>query len=366
MQTDKGVQRVIVGFSGLVVLACQTPSAPEPQTYEPAGYRVFAPGALIGSFPPAPLDMGADVVIESAFGIAVTDSTVFVLDVMDKAVYHVDLDGALLATIGRKGEGPGEFSSPMSLDIDADGNVWVADPQLNRLSRFSPDGTPIGDIPTPYPVVNFMPLLDGSALIPTMEAASLVATLDESGEAKTVSMAAELAPGVFSGGPMDRLALGAFRLAPLVADTVLLFRNKHSGDFAAWTLALDLDAGQVESVTPLPLPGWLHRMMQEATDDYLDTVAGEFADEHLLVAFRSVRTIDGTIWVSPNAGDQVMLASIPPSPSDSISVVVPNADEAAKMIDAAVVGDRLVILNSTDVRFYELDRVEPGRFRPPR
>jgi len=368
MRIDKRVQRVIAGFSGLVLLACQTPSASDPETVqlEPAGYRVFAPGALLGSFPPDPLDMAAETMVESAFGLAVSDSAVFVLDALGDAVFHLDLDGTLAATIGRSGEGPGEFSSPITIEVDGDGNVWVADPQLSRLSKFRLDGTLIAAVPAPHPVVNFMPLRDGSVLIPTLDRGSLVATLDLAGVAKTLTMAEGPLPGAFGGGPMDRLGIGILRLAPLAADTLLLFRNKDAGDFAAWTMTLDLEAGEVASVVQLPLPSWLHKTIEEATSDFLDTVAEEFAAEHRMVAFRSVRTINGTIWLSPNAGEKVILTSLARSPADSVSVIVPNEDEAAEMVDAAVVGDRLVILNATDVRFYELDRVERSRFSPPR
>jgi hypothetical protein len=50
--------------------------------------------------------------------------------------------GDLLRSVGRRGEGPGEFSSsPTSLELDpaGDGSVWAFDRQLQRLTRFVPE-----------------------------------------------------------------------------------------------------------------------------------------------------------------------------------------------------------------------------------
>lgn len=356
---------MVMGFSGLALLACQTPSTPKLATVDTRGYRVYSAGALIGTYPPAPFDPQADAVIESAFGLAVSDSAVFVLDVLGHSVHHLDLDGNVIATFGREGQGPGEFSSPVSIEVDRDGHVWIADPQLSRLSKFGGDGSAIAEIPTPYPVVNFLPLPDDAALIPTMEAATLVATIDESGATDVWRLPVEIDADILGGGVWDRLGLGTFRLAWLNADTALLFQDRGDGEFSTWRLTLDVEGKSVGRVTALPLPAWLPQLIEGATDAFLESVDQEFAEQHIVVPFRSVRAIDGTIWLSPNAGDQLMLMSVPSAPGDSASVVVPSGGEAADMVDAAVVGDRLVVLTTTSVRIYELDRVDSNRFSRP-
>jgi hypothetical protein len=43
-------------------------------------------------------------------------------------------DGSFVRTIGREGGGPGEFTYPLQVQVGPDGNMWVTDPQNNRLS----------------------------------------------------------------------------------------------------------------------------------------------------------------------------------------------------------------------------------------
>lgn len=49
-------------------------------------------------------------------------------------------DGAHQFTVGREGEGPGEFNRPSSLLWAIDGRLWVAEPLNRRFSLFTADG----------------------------------------------------------------------------------------------------------------------------------------------------------------------------------------------------------------------------------
>jgi sugar lactone lactonase YvrE len=53
----------------------------------------------------------------------------------------------LLATIGRKGTGPGEFLSPGALTLDERGTLYVADAGNNRIQAFDSLGTYLSEIP---------------------------------------------------------------------------------------------------------------------------------------------------------------------------------------------------------------------------
>ena len=52
-------------------------------------------------------------------------------------VWVFDSLGRSLRGIGRKGEGPGEFTSPTGLVVGPDGRLWVRD--VTRISRFAAD-----------------------------------------------------------------------------------------------------------------------------------------------------------------------------------------------------------------------------------
>lgn len=71
----------------------------------------------------------------------VTDATqIYVLDPAAFGVHRFDRRGHWLGTIGREGDGPGEFRRPTAMGWLSD-TLWVADRSLSRLSFFDRDGT---------------------------------------------------------------------------------------------------------------------------------------------------------------------------------------------------------------------------------
>jgi hypothetical protein len=65
--------------------------------------------------------------------VADKDGNIYVLDSANARVQKFGPDGKYLATIGRKGQGPGEFMMPGDIDIDRDGNLVVSDPTQSRV-----------------------------------------------------------------------------------------------------------------------------------------------------------------------------------------------------------------------------------------
>jgi len=61
------------------------------------------------------------------------DGNIYVLDSANARVQKFGPDGKYLATIGRKGQGPGEFIFPETIGFDEDGNLVVADSAQNRI-----------------------------------------------------------------------------------------------------------------------------------------------------------------------------------------------------------------------------------------
>jgi sugar lactone lactonase YvrE len=122
-------------------------AAPEPQKIETVdGVRVVhnIKGGLWGKAPKIALELVrkiGDVDTEDEhlafnFPSDVTsdkDGNIYILDSANARVQKFGPDGKYLATIGRKGQGPGEFIFPDALSLDKDGNLVVADSAQNRV-----------------------------------------------------------------------------------------------------------------------------------------------------------------------------------------------------------------------------------------
>ncbi|MCX6575401.1 MAG: 6-bladed beta-propeller [Candidatus Aminicenantes bacterium] len=69
----------------------------------------------------------SDIVRDSA-------GSLYILDSGNNRIQKLNSEGKFIKTIGRKGQGPGEFQAARSMDID-------------KLEIFSPDGVLLGEIP---------------------------------------------------------------------------------------------------------------------------------------------------------------------------------------------------------------------------
>jgi len=70
-----------------------------------------------------------------------TDGNIYVLDRGNHRLQVFDKDGKYLRTIGKKGQGPGEFNSPRSLQLDNEtGNIFVADYMSMTIIIFGKEG----------------------------------------------------------------------------------------------------------------------------------------------------------------------------------------------------------------------------------
>jgi sugar lactone lactonase YvrE len=68
------------------------------------------------------------------------DGNIYILDSGNHRIQKFSPDGRYLATLGRKGQGPGEFVYPESIDIDESGNILVSDPNNQRIQVLTPEG----------------------------------------------------------------------------------------------------------------------------------------------------------------------------------------------------------------------------------
>ncbi len=83
------------------------------------------------------------------------EGSVYVLDSADADIKIYSRDGAYRRTIGRKGQGPGEFRLPNDLDVFG-GRLYVADSANRRLQILDADGEYVGGFPlgmTPWRIL---------------------------------------------------------------------------------------------------------------------------------------------------------------------------------------------------------------------
>ena len=57
-----------------------------------------------------------------------------------RGVYIFSRQGKFIRELARRGQGPGEYQSPVSVEVGSDGNIWVADPMGNRVSIYDRTG----------------------------------------------------------------------------------------------------------------------------------------------------------------------------------------------------------------------------------
>ncbi len=76
------------------------------------------------------------------------DENIYVVDSGNQRIQKYDKNLKYVCTIGRKGQGPGEFLTPGSIDVDINGNIWVWDYGNQRIQRFSPEGEYLDGIRT--------------------------------------------------------------------------------------------------------------------------------------------------------------------------------------------------------------------------
>jgi hypothetical protein len=70
---------------------------------------------------------------------------VYILDSQLSEVRVFNIGGEYIRTIGREGEGPGEFRYPIDMLFLPDGTLGVVQPSASRLVLFDAEGSPAGD-----------------------------------------------------------------------------------------------------------------------------------------------------------------------------------------------------------------------------
>jgi hypothetical protein len=95
-----------------------------------------------------------DYVFSSISSLDVDDlGNIYAIDDADAEVRVFTKDGLFERTIGRKGQGPGEFERPVFVQITGEGDVVVGDYFGARMVHFSPTGGFVGQKLMPRPIL---------------------------------------------------------------------------------------------------------------------------------------------------------------------------------------------------------------------
>jgi hypothetical protein len=81
------------------------------------------------------------------------EGNIYALDQREVQVRVYDAKGAYLRTIGRRGQGPGEFRLPGFVQITKQGELLVYDYAMSRASFFTPDGSLLRQETTRMPLM---------------------------------------------------------------------------------------------------------------------------------------------------------------------------------------------------------------------
>lgn len=90
---------------------------------------------------------------------------IYVLDSKNFRVQVFDNDRKFLRSLGRQGQGPGEFGRPECIDLDDAGNIYIGDPGNGRIEVFDPSGMRLRSIRISATNIVFRVMKNGDILL---------------------------------------------------------------------------------------------------------------------------------------------------------------------------------------------------------
>jgi hypothetical protein len=96
-----------------------------------------------------------------------TTEKIYIVDSGNHRVQKFDGNGNYVISMGKQGQGPGEFGYPVSIEFDSKGNLLILDIRNNRIQKYSVEGANLGSIRINSRSAFFSVFSNGEIVIPT-------------------------------------------------------------------------------------------------------------------------------------------------------------------------------------------------------
>ncbi|MDT8369098.1 MAG: 6-bladed beta-propeller [Longimicrobiales bacterium] len=191
------------------------------------------------------------------------DGSVVITDISEGDVKVYRPDGRLRATLGAKGEGPGEFMAPTDAHLTREGDVAVADAALQRVQFFSLEGAFLRSIPVreAHGIRGFSTTPDGMVFVTSGDPATGAILLETDREGQPSGRHLRIAD-VRPEGSVDDGGWEAIRnfFLSVVESEVTVVSSVVP---AVWSVDLSSEA---VSVTSFEIPGYTPPRIPEAKE----------------------------------------------------------------------------------------------------
>ena len=163
----------------------------------------------------APFNHPADVAVSSSGDIYVADGY------GNSAVHRFSWEGKHLLSWGKPGTGPGEFSTPHGIWVDADSRVYVADRENSRVQIFDKDGRYLSEWIDLYHPMDIWMDDDGVAYV--SDQTPRFSVISPQGELLSRGKAPDAGLGLYGDSRGDLYLSGSFPGAAPVSNGIVKF-----------------------------------------------------------------------------------------------------------------------------------------------
>ncbi len=137
-------------LSAVLLAACQADDANQSFGRSSGGQRVFETASFDTLW-----TLGAEA--DSTFALLwsprrAPGSGLYIADIGNAKLHHVNAAGELAWSYGRRGQGPGELLEVRVFDVDAQGNAVIIDNPNRRVVTVDPSGSLVREFPLPQEV----------------------------------------------------------------------------------------------------------------------------------------------------------------------------------------------------------------------